>query len=278
MVMGVDFNKIFSNSVRYPLRKDVFLLAFAVQLVFAVAGWFVTGYFGADIIASEGTIIPANIMPFMVYIVPITILGWIVNIYLIPAYMDNASHYHKAKKKGITESLDVSRKRFIPMLILSLIYFLIIAACFGGLVLTTMSLPAMETAEGLAMIAAGGVWLLIGIFVFAVAAFFTYLSPAFCVLDKSSPLDSLKKSWNTVTRNKMNTLLFFALFFIIYMAVSLGGSLPEVVYYIFTAQQTGLTMDAFAFMLVRTLVTTYLVLFSMASLVSFYHSLKKSGE
>lgn len=275
--MGVDFNKIFSNSVRYPLRKDAFLLAFAVQLVFAVAGWFVTGYFGADIIASE-TIIPANIMPFMFYIVPITVIGWIVNIYLIPAYMDNASHYHKAKKKGITESLDVSRKRFMPFLGLSLIYALIIAACFGGMVLTTMALPAIETAEGLAMIAAGGVWLLIGIVVFAVAAFFTYLSPAFCVLDSSSPLDSLKKSWNTVARNKMNTLLFCALFIIIYIAISLGGSLPEVVYYIFTAQQTGLTLDGFAFMLVRTLVTTYLALLSVASLVSFYHNLKKSGE
>ncbi|MCX6818318.1 MAG: hypothetical protein NTU57_05680 [Candidatus Aenigmarchaeota archaeon] len=276
--MGVDFNKIFSNSVRYPLRKDVFLLAFAVQLVFAVAGWFVTGYFGADIIASEGTIIPANIMPFMVYIIPIAVLGWVVNIYLIPAYMDNASHYHKVKKKGITESLEVSRKRFIPMLILSLIYFLIIAACFGGMVLTTMALPVMETAEGLAMVAAGGVWLLIGIVVFAVAAFFTYLSPAFCVLENASPLESLKKSWKTVAKNKMNTLLFFALFIIVYISISLGGSLPEMLYYIFTTQQTGLTLDGFAFMLVRTLVTTYLALLSVASLVSFYHSLKKSGE
>ncbi|MFH1237220.1 MAG: hypothetical protein V1648_02335 [Candidatus Aenigmatarchaeota archaeon] len=278
MVMGVDFNKIFSNSVRYPLRKDVFLLAFAVQLVFAVAGWFVIGYFGADIIASEGTIIPANIMPFMVYIVPITVLGWLVNIYLISAYMDNASHYHKAKKKGITESLDVSRKRFMPFLGLSLIYALIIAACFGGLVLTTMSLPVMATAEGLAMVAAGGVWLLIGIVVFCVAAFFTYLSPAFCVLENAGPLESLKKSWKTVTKNKMNVLLFDVLFAIIYIAISLGGSLPESLYYIFTAQLTGLTMDGFAFMLVRTLVTTYLALFSVASLVSFYHSLKKSGE
>ena len=276
--MGVDFNKIFSNSVRYPLRKDVFLLAFAVQIVFAVAVWFVTAYFGADIIASEGTIIPANILPFLMYILPVTVIGWVVNIYLIPAYIDNASHYHKVKKKGITESLDVSRKRFIPMLFLSLIYLFIVAACLGGLVLTTMALPAMETAEGLAMIAAGGVWLLAGSVVFVVVGFFTCLSVTFCVLNNSSPLDSLKKSWKTVSRNKMNMLLFDLLFILIYMVISLGGSLPEIVYYIFTTQLTGLTLDGFAFMLVRTLVTTYLALFSVASLVSFYHSLKKSSD
>lgn len=278
--MGVDFNKIFGASVRYPMKKDIFILFFAVQLVFAVAGWFVSAYLGADVVTAEGMFMPENMVPFLSYAVPLAILSWLAVTYLMPAYIDNAANFHRKKNKSIADSFDVSRKRFLSLLGLDAIFGLILLACFGGIILTVFATAIMESPEGMAMVAAGGLWVIAGIAAITVVGFMCCLSPVFCVLEKAKPLESMRKSWKLVGRNKATTLFFMVLFIVTYVTITLVGALPEMAYYMATGteQAIGITADSFVFMLVRTLVGTYLVLFSVAAVTAYYLSVKKGGD
>jgi hypothetical protein len=278
--MGLDFNKIFGISARYPLKKDAYILFFAVQLVFAVAGWFVTAYFGADVVTAEGIIVPETLIPFLLYIIPITIVNWIVMAYLIPAYIDNSTYIGRAKAKNIKESFDVSRKRFLPLIGLGVILGLVMLACLGGVILTIIAVPVITSIEGITMLAVGGVWFFIGLIASVIIFFMTCISPVFCVLEKTGPLKSIKKSWKLVGKNKFNTFLFLLLFAVIYIVISFAGSMPEIIYYGLTGadQVTGVSVQGFVFMLIRTLFTTYLTLFMLASITVYYLSLKKGSD
>lgn len=277
--MAVDFGRIFSASFKYPLRKDAYLVIFAVQLIFAMLSWLITGLFAGELFTSEGLPVPGNLIQVLIYVVPVWIAGFIATTFLMPMYMENASFFFKAKRKRLLETLETSKKRFIPLLVLTVVFGLIALACFGGLLLVMAGTSLSETSpSNLALVAAGGLWFLVGLVVGAIVIFMTSMSGFFCVLEKTKPIESLKKSWNLVGKNKLNTFIFFVLLIIIYVAIAIIGALPESVFIILAGQPQTLSVPGFAFMVIRTIVYAYLFLFLVSAGTSYYLSIKKSKD
>lgn len=274
--MRVNFSKLFGLSFRYPFHRDVYLLLFAVNMVFAIAGWFLTGYFIGDVTVFEDVTVMVNFIPFLTYAIPLTIAGWLVTIFLIPAYFDNVTHFHKGKRKALAESFAVSKKRFLPALAVFVILGLVVLACLGGLILSAASVLYSPADFTLLMI--GGLWSIIGIIVGVVFFFMTFLSPVFCVVEKARPLESIKKSWKTAGKNKVSTLLFLIILTALYIAVAIIGTIPESVFNVVSGTPQALSVAGFSFMLVRTVFNTYLALFAYSSLVSYYFSIKKAKD
>lgn len=272
--MRVNFSKIFGLSFRYPFQRDVYLLLFAVNMVFAIAGWFLNGYFIGDVTNLENLAFLDNFIPFLAYAIPLTIAGWLVMIFLVPAYFDNATHFHQGKRKALAESFAVSKKRFLPVLAVFIILGLVVLACLGGLILSAASVFSSPIDFTLLMI--GGLWSIIGIIVGIVFVFMTFLSLVFCVVEKARPLESIKKSWKTAGKNKVNTLLFLIILIALYIAVAIIGTIPESVFNVVSGTPQVLSVTSFSFMLVRTVFNTYLALFAYSSLVSYYFSIKKA--
>jgi hypothetical protein len=273
--MSVDFIKVFRASLRYPLRKDAYLIFFVIQIILGIAGWLVSGYLGGDIVGPDGTLMMENMLPFMVYLLPLAIAGWVVMVFLLPAYMDNSAHFCKGKRKAILESFEVSRKRFLPTLAVFVILGLILLACFGGFILLVASVPIIFSPTGMMLTAVGTVWTIAGLIIGIIVAFTTFLSPVFCVLEKQKPLDSIKKSWKLVKKNKASTLIFFVIFFAVYLGIAIAGALPEIIFAFFYDTPAALSPAGFSLMVVRTAVNAYLMLFVLASLVSYYFGIKK---
>lgn len=273
--MGVDFNKVFRVSLKYPLKMDVYLTFFVIQIIFGIISWFLMGYVGGEIFGPDGSPVMENIVPFVTYLLPIAVAGWIVMVFLLPAYLDNSAHFTKGKRKPILESFEISKKRFLPTLAVFVIIGLVLLACFGGLILLVASVPIASSPEGLTLIAIGGIWFIIGLVASIIVIFTTFLSPVFCVLEKQKPLESIKKSWKLVVKNKANTLVFFIIFFMAYMAIAIAGSLPEIVFTLFYGQPATLSLESFSLMAMRTIVNAYLVIFMLSSTVSYYLSISK---
>lgn len=273
--MGIDFGKIFGVSLRYPLKKDIYLVLFAIQIILGIVGWLLTGYVGGEIIGPDGAPIMENIAPFLVYYLPLTILAWIVMVFLLPAYLENSAHFAGGKRKPILESLEISRKRFVPTLGVFVIIGLVLLACFGGLILLVASIPIATSPEGLTLIAAGGIWFIIGTIIGIVFSFMVFLSPVLCVLEKHKPLDSVRKSWKLVGKNKTNTLIFFIIAIVAYLAIAILGSLPEIAFLTFYGEPAALSLESFVFMIIRTLVNAYLVLLVISLAVAYYLGISK---
>ena len=133
--MSVDFGKIFGFALRYPLRKDVFFLLFTVNLIFGLLSWFVTGYLIGDAVGLEGAAALTQLISSFIYLAPITIVSFIVTIFLIPLYFHNSMEFYKGKRKPIFDSLGVAKERFFPFLLTLIIMMLILLACFGSIIL-----------------------------------------------------------------------------------------------------------------------------------------------
>jgi hypothetical protein len=271
--MGVDFGKIFSAALKYPFRKDVYLTLFIVQLAVGISGWLISYYFVGEIITAEGLPVVEKLVPFMLYMLPVTIAGWLIWIFLMPMYFENSMHFYKGKRKALLESLNVSKKRFAPLLGLFIIIGLIFLACFGGLALLAYSVVVGMDA---ALLTIGGVWFLLGSIAGIVLMFMLFIAPAFCIFEKTGPLDALKKAWGLTNKNKANTLVFLILSVVIFLVVSIAGSLPEAAYVLLLGQPAELSIPSFALMIVRALFNSYLALFTYASLAFYYLSIKKT--
>ncbi len=278
--MALDFGKVFGFALGYPFRKDVFFVLFAVTLIFSLPSWFLTGYLISYAGALEGTGITEIIgvvVSYAVYIGPVIIAGWLVGIFLTAAYLDNSAKFFKGKRKPIIGSFEIAKERFFPLLVTLIILGLVLLACFGGFLF--ILIPAFIAPQtGLIFLAAGVIWLLAGLVIGAVVAFMTFLSPVFCVLDKTAPVDSIKKSWNLIGKNKLNTFLFLIIFFVIFIAVSLAGSIPEIVFAFFAGEIPILSIESFSFMFFRMIFTAYLNIFAYSSYVNYYLSIRKKFE
>ncbi|UCC91381.1 MAG: hypothetical protein JSV39_03650 [Candidatus Aenigmatarchaeota archaeon] len=272
--MALDLGKVFGFALRYPLRKDVFFVLFAVTLIFSLLSWFLTGYLIGDVSALGGAglaEIIGGVVSSAIYLGPVIIAGWLVGIFLTAAYFDNSAKFFKGKRKPILGSFEIAKERFLPLLVTLIILGLVLLACFGGfLFILIPTLIAPQT--GLIFLVAGVIWILAGLVIGAVVAFMTFLSPVFCVLDKTGPVDSIKKSWNLIGKNKLNTFLFFIIFFVIFIAVSLAGSIPEIVFAFFAGEIPLLSIESFSFLVFRMIFTVYLNMFAYSSYVNYYLS------
>ena len=112
--MAVDFGKIFGSALRYPFRKDVYFLLFAFSLIFGLSAWFITGYLIGDIggVGVNATEVAGKLISSIIYLVPVTIVGWLVGIFLMTMYFDNSMWFYKGKRKQILESLYIAKERF----------------------------------------------------------------------------------------------------------------------------------------------------------------------
>jgi len=274
--MGLDFNRLFGKSVRYPLAKDAFILMFAVQLVFAIAAWFISGYFLGDMsTVFSGEEIPSleSLMPFMVYSTPLMIVTWVFLILLMPAYLENSLAYFSGKRKALSGDLGTSKKRFLPLLALCLIIGLIMLACFGGIFLVAF---AMLTGGSFMLVAAGGLWFAIGLVIGIIILFMTTVSPVISVLEKHGALDAIKKSWKMIAKNKLNTFIFYVLLGAVVVAVTVIGTMPETFYTLLSGDTSMLSIPSFVFMIIRTAIQTYVALLTYAALVGLYAAIKKT--
>jgi hypothetical protein len=271
--MSIDFGKIFSAALRYPLRKDVYFTLFIVQLAVGIVGWLVSYYFVGDLVTAEGLPIVEKFAPFMLYMLPVAIAGWLIWLFLLPMYFENSMHFYKGKRRALFESLELSQKRFLPLLGLLIITGLIVVACFGGLALLMYSVVAGVDAT---LLIVGGIWFLAGSLAGIAFMFMFFIAPAFCVFEKAGPLDALKKAWGLTNKNKANTLVFLIFFVVISMVVSIAGALPEGVYVLLWGQPAELSVPNFAFIIMRVIVNSYLVLFACASLAFYYLGIKKT--
>ena len=276
--MVLDFSKVFGVSLRYPFERNAYLLFFAVNIVFAIGGWFLTGYFIGDMTDLETIPALEQMIPFVAYVLPLVIASWLATLFLMPAYFENAAHFYRGKRKAISEGFALSKKRFVSMFALFLILGLIQLACLGGFLLTLLSIPLLSSPEGLAILSAAAIWVIAGSVAGAVVIFTTFLSPVFCALEKAKPLEAIRKSWGAVLKNKANTLLFFVIFIVMFFGITIIGSMPESVYYILAGQPSSLSVTSFLFMLLRAAVSTYTSLFAYASLVSYYTGIKKTKD
>ncbi len=276
--MGVNFGRIFGRAFRYPFRRDVFFLLFAVQVIFGVSTWFVVGYFTEGMGGLEAF---GRIVSFIAYLIPLIILNWVVMIFLMGAYFENSAFFYRGKEKGIFESLRIAKERFFPLLLTLVIIILVLLACFGGPLFLVILLPslAMQTGSSLpvAILVGGLIWLLTGAVIGAVVFFMTFLAPVSCVIDRLGPLESIRKSWALIRRNKLNTFLFLLIFFVIYTAISMIGSVPDIIPLLMGSELPMLSLQSFSLTIFRTFFNVYLFLFTYSSNVNFYLAVRRRG-
>ncbi len=273
--MAVDFGKVFGFALKYSLRKDVFFMLLAVQLIFSLPTWFMTGYLVGDISGIEGIEAFGKFISSMLYLAPIIIVGWIIGIFLMGVYFDNSAKFYRGKRKPVLDSLKAGKERFLPLLATLVILGLIFMACFGGIFLFLFIFPFLESQAGILLLIISGIWFLVGSIIAVVVFFMTFLAPVFCVLEKERPLNSIKKSWNLIGKNKLNTFLFLIIFFVIYMVILMVGSIPETIFILMTGEPSLLSVQSLSFLVFRTFFTVYSILFAYSSDVNYYLSIKK---
>lgn len=272
--MGVDFNKIFRLSLKYPVKKDAYLLLLAVQLIFGAVTWFFSGYFGISGLEGSTPQLQEAIT-FMIYFLPLAVVGGLIMVFLWPAFIDNSSQFFGGKKKTILGSIDVSKKRFLPTLGVLAILGAVMLACFGGVILILLAQTAESSASTLALVALGGLWFVAGSIIGFIVLFMAFLSPFICVLEKNGPVESIKKSWKLVNKNKASTLIFGIIFSVIYIGIAIAGSFPEIAFGAFLGTPAALSAESFGLFIIRTVINAYLTLFMLSAVTGFYHSIKK---
>ena len=282
--MAVDFGKIFDCALRYPLKLETYLLLFIVQLVFSLINWFLLGYSFAGITTeTASSIILGKFLASLIYLVPLMIINILVMIFLSCVYFENSLHFYKGKRKPLPKSFVIAKKRFLPLLATVVVMALIFALCFGGIVLILFSLSSSiqgsVSAAGTALLVIGGIWLLVGSIAGLVIAFFMFLAPVICVLDETGPYDSIKKSFEIIGKNKLNTLVFLIIFAVIFLILSIVGALPETVSSLLTGIQAetyqAFSIENISFFVFRAIFSAYSMLFAYSSLVNYYLSIRK---
>jgi hypothetical protein len=106
-----------------------------------------------------------------------------------------------------------------------------------------------------------------------------FLAPVICVLDETGPYDSIKKSFEIIGKNKLNTLVFLIIFAVIFLILSIVGALPETVSSLLTGIQAetyqAFSIENISFFVFRAIFSAYSMLFAYSSLVNYYLSIRK---
>jgi len=203
-------------------------------------------------------------------VVPLWILSLFVGTFIIGIYYDNASRFFpRMKPASIKKSLVVAKKRYIPLLgiqiLLSIIFFCVFFV-FGGFSIFSILSGNFDVASVL-------IGVLTGVTALLITSFFLFLTPFACVLDKLDPLKSLKKSFNLVNKNKMDTFAFLILMMIGYYIISFIGTIPKLVYTLLQ-KSTVYSFNMFPFFLFQLVFSVIAFLFVISSITNFYIILK----
>ncbi|MFH0832413.1 MAG: hypothetical protein V1900_01675 [Candidatus Aenigmatarchaeota archaeon] len=248
----MDFGRIFRNALKYPLDLKTFLPLFIVSLLLTIPSvtlmqieyaYMFSGFTGTGFLT---TLI-------------LLIISFLLSTLLVGLYVDNASYF--PKRHPLKKSFAVAKKRFLPLLvntmILSVIIFLPITVSTAVFISASSYAPSLVIAM-----------LMLAAIVTLVLTFFTFLSQAFVVLGKAKPVDAIKKSYKTVKRCKLNAFAFLFFSFAVVMVLSLiSSALP-----IFAGayDYTGISYYIF-----EIIISTYSTLFIYAAIVGFYKSVKR---
>ncbi len=257
----MDFEKIFKTAIRYPFDWRIFSIYFIFNFLISFPIWISLGT--TQMSTMEG------ISSYFGLLVPLWIISFFVGTFIIGFYYDNSSRFFpRMKRTAIKKSLEVAKKRYIPLLgtqfLLSVVFFCVFFVFGGFSLLPVLSGASFDTASVL-------IGSLIGSAALLVALFFLFLTPFACVLDKLNPIRSIKKSFSMINKNKMDTFAFLILLLIINYIISFIGMIPIFVYEMF---YEAVTFNMFPFFLFQTFFSVLSYLFAISSITNFYLTLK----
>ncbi|UCG95547.1 MAG: hypothetical protein JSV92_00665 [archaeon] len=266
----MDFGKIFGKALRYPFRLEFYLIFFIFNLAVTIPVMFIFPY------SVSADISVAQLREMLIFMIPLWLISFLVGIFLAAFFLDSANRYFPRSGYGkIKDSFNTAKKRYLPLLGTKILFFIVLGLVmivFGGaFLLPLLCLPF----HPLMLIPA----LILGATAVIIAAFLLFLSPVACVLDKLGPVDSLKRSFNLVRVNKINTFGFLVILLILAILISLIGSLPSIIYSLVTRNLVyGLTVENFLFTIIQLLFGSYVGMISISSQANFYQSLKKDTK
>ena len=184
-------------------------------------------------------------------------------------FYDASKYFPRMKYNKIGKSFEYAKKRYIPLLETQILLFVVSVSfffIFGGFTLFAFfDVFPMSYVIGI----------IPGIIALLLISFFLFLSPIVCVVEKKSPMDSLKGSMKVIKKNKANTFIVLLLIFVISLSISVIGSLPSSIYSFYT---TGITTISIVLTAFELLFGTYAGLFSYSAQVNYYLSIKKKTK
>lgn len=258
---------MFGRALRYPFNSKIFLLIFIVNLATALPSWFYITSLGLESINTVG-----GLMNFFFLMIPIWVVNFLIFVFLIGLYYHNASKFFsRGKHAGLEKSFDRAKERYIPLLgtmVLLMVIFGLGFFIFGGF--------------GIFMASTSMVYVLgvfPGIIAVIVLTFYLFLAPPITVIEKAGPLESLKRSFSLLKKNKLNTFAFFVILAILAYIISLIGMAPMWIYQISTRNMLLTTSTwMLPFIIVQLFFGTYVSLLSYSSQVNYYSLLKGGKE
>lgn len=250
----MDFGKIFSRALKYPLNLQAFILLFLVNLV--------SSYFSFNLIALTSPTEISSIASFSISLMPLLAVSIIVTIFLMALYVDNAAKYFSGSRKSLSKSIATAKKKFFRLLGVQVLLMLILLM----FTVPTLASFAIGSALGSSAAAIGTVISMAAMFI---VVFFIFLAPYIAVLENYGVFGSIKASVSLVRKNKLNMLAFWVVYLIISIGVGLL-SLPITLIY-----SLSLTSVSPIILILQSLISTYTALFAYSAFTNFYLNAKK---
>lgn len=253
----MDFEKIFSKAIKYPLNLQVFVLLFAVNVALSYSGFYIAA------LANPAEI--TSLMTAGINLMPVAIISILITTFIMGLYIDNAAKYFSDGRKSLAASLPAAKKRFLRLLGTYLLMTAILLIASVPL-LAVVGFRSFLESSGSVLI--GLVGMAIGFAVLFVAVFFVSLAPYIAVLGNAGVFCSIKGSVRAVGKNKRNMFIFWILYAIIAIGIGLL-SLPVTLNYVI-----GSGADH-VFVILESLISTYTALFAYSAFAGFWLSVKK---
>lgn len=249
----MDFGKIFSKAIKYPLNLQVFLLLLVADFIFF--------YFGFYLITLINPVAVSSLINLGAALVPLVIVGVIasviITIFLMALYIDNAAKYFSGKRVSLSAGVATAKKKF-PRLLGTYILMIII------LLIAALPMLAFSFAAAKTMYSILGIF--IGLAILSIVSFFVFLAPYIAVLVNAGVFGSIKASIKVVSKHKLNMFIFWTL----YLIIGTGLGLLSVAVTLGSVTILGPTA-----LILQILITTYTNLFAYSAFTNFYLSIKK---
>ncbi|MBI2076634.1 MAG: hypothetical protein HYT72_05305 [Candidatus Aenigmarchaeota archaeon] len=254
----MDFEKIFSKAIKYPLNLQVFVLMFAVNAALSYSGFYIAALTNPSEITSLITV--------GVNLIPVAIISILITTFFMGLYIDNAAKYFSGGRKSLAASLPAAKKRFLRLLgTYLLVTAILLLAAMPLIAVVGLGSAGLSASGNILTVLAG---MAIGFAVLFVAVFFVSLVPYIAVLGNAGVFGSIKASASVVRRNKLSMFIFWILYAIIAIGIGLL-SLPVTFTYVI-----GSSADPIVLIL-ESLISAYTTLFSYSAFANFWLSAKK---
>lgn len=245
----MNFEKIFSRAIKYPLNIQVFSLQFVVSLIISYAMFTLLTLLNSSTYAIN----------ILLGVVTLAIVATLAGIFLMTLYVHNAAEYYSGRRKSLLASVATAEKKFLKVLGTYLLMVIILGASSIPLIVVTISIFS-----GIVSLAG----IVIGLAILLATAFFIFISPYVAILDKFGVVDSIKNSVRLVRKNKLNMLLFFIVYLGIIILIRLA-SLPIALSYAAYQAVDPLTI------ILQSLISAYTTLFAYSAFTNFYLNVRK---